>query len=139
MGWHEARISCDTGHRALYSRLARAASFHLNEDLMSFRRVFILKAALVVASLVACRPAPLTMTDADVAIARHTHDLPDDFIGQQVHLMYVVPADGTDRELDTNGVIRTTVGAWQHWLSEHAGGRTLRVDTYHGELDISFY
>jgi hypothetical protein len=86
-------------------------------------------------------PAPIFVPSAtaDLVIARHTFDLPDDFIGQQIHLIYVLPADAPDRELDTNGVIRTSVGAWQRWLADQTGGRTLRVDTYHGELDISFY
>lgn len=92
----------------------------------------------IIAALSACS-APAPATDAPIAIARHTTDLPDDFIGKQVHLMYVLPADATDRELDTNGVIRTSVGAWQHWLSNRTGGRTIRLDTYQGEMDISFY
>jgi hypothetical protein len=42
-------------------------------------------------------------------LPRSTVDRPDDISGSQVHVVYAIPSDGTDRELDTNGVIAGTV------------------------------
>src|SRR6185436_12408104 len=36
---------------------------------------------------------------------RQNADQPDDFSGYQVHVMYVLPSDGVDRNLDTNGTL----------------------------------
>jgi hypothetical protein len=47
---------------------------------------------------------------------RATKDLPDDFPGYQVHVMYVLPSDGADNKLDVNGTIATSVKAMQKWL-----------------------
>jgi hypothetical protein len=70
-------------------------------------------------------------------------DLPDDFSGPQVHMMYVIASDGVDERLDLNRTpsknIHNSVDAFQHWLSIQTGGRQLRVDTYRGALDITFY
>jgi hypothetical protein len=55
-----------------------------------------------------------------------------------VHVLYVVPSDGFDRQRDTNGVISDSVASWQAWLRGQTDGRGLRLDTYHGELDITF-
>ena len=53
--------------------------------------------------------------------------------------MYVVPSDGADRGLDTNGVADTWVGSLQNWLRGQTAGRGLRLDTYQGQLDITFF
>ena len=52
--------------------------------------------------------------------------------------MYVLPSDGVDRELDVNGVLNRSVGAFQNWLAGQSEGRRLRVDTFQGNLDITF-
>jgi hypothetical protein len=65
-------------------------------------------------------------------------DQPDDVDGYQVKLMYVVPADGVDRELDVSGALATSAEAWERWLQQQSGGERLRLDTYHGRLDIEF-
>ncbi len=53
--------------------------------------------------------------------------------------MYVLPSDGTDRNLDAlNGPIATSMGAFNQWLSVQTGGRRLRVDSCSGEPDITF-
>ena len=64
--------------------------------------------------------------------------MPDDISGPQVHFLYIVPSDGGDGQLDTSGVISVSVASWQAWLRGQTGGRGLRLDTYHGELDITF-
>ena len=70
--------------------------------------------------------------------SRSTSDRPDDVSGPQVHVMYVLPGDGSDRHLDTEDVLESTVGSWQAWLGGQTGGRVFRMDTYQGALDITF-
>jgi hypothetical protein len=65
-------------------------------------------------------------------------DRPDDFSGAQVHLVYAIPSDGTDRGLDTNGVIAGSWASAQTWLAAQTGGRRLRIDGSGGSPDISF-
>ena len=72
------------------------------------------------------------------ASSRVTTDRPDEVVGPQVHVVYVLPSDGQDRHLDTNGMLHNTVGSWQTWLGGQTGGRVLRLDTYQGALDITF-
>jgi hypothetical protein len=70
---------------------------------------------------------------------RAASDLPDDFPGYQIHVMYVLPSDGVDEELDLNGAIATSVSAFQNWFSSQTGGQKLRMDTFGGALDITFW
>jgi hypothetical protein len=53
-------------------------------------------------------------------------------------VMYVLPSDGTDRHLDTDGTITRTVSSWERWLVTQTGGAWLRLDTSDGALDITF-
>lgn len=69
---------------------------------------------------------------------RPTADRADDIAGAQVHVVYLLPSDGLDRHLDTDGTLAHTVNSWQHWLNGQTGGRTFRLDTYQGALDITF-
>lgn len=69
---------------------------------------------------------------------RATTDRLDDISGAQIHVVYVLPSDGQDRSLDTNGTLRNSVGSWQTWLGAQTGGRVFRLDTYQGKLDITF-
>ena len=72
------------------------------------------------------------------APVRATSDRPDDVSGAQIHVFYVLPADGTDRHLDTDGTLARTVQAWSGWFATRAGGPRLRLDTAGGALDITF-
>jgi hypothetical protein len=72
-------------------------------------------------------------------LPRATSDRPDGVTGSQVHIIYVLPSDGADHFLDTNGTIKNTVSSFQTWLDIQTPGRSLRFDTYQGSLDISFY
>ncbi len=65
-------------------------------------------------------------------------DRPDDISGPQVHLVYVVPAYATDRQLDTNGSIHRSIGLVQDWLDTQSGGQRLRLDTFNGLADITY-
>ncbi len=65
-------------------------------------------------------------------------DRPDDISGAQVHVVYVLPSDGVDESLDTDGTIATSMEATQRWLSSQVSQR-LRLDTFQGNLDITFF
>ncbi len=84
------------------------------------------------------RDGPLAVTYGPV-LPRATADRPDDVPGPQIHVMYVLPSDGTDRELDTDGTLKNTVESFQTWLAGKTGGRPFRADTFQGSLDISFF
>jgi hypothetical protein len=64
-------------------------------------------------------------------------DRPDEIVGSQVHVFYVLPSDGVDRGVDTNSVLVNTVGSFLTWLGGQTGGRLLQMDTYQGTLDIT--
>jgi hypothetical protein len=70
---------------------------------------------------------------------RTANDLPDDFIGHQIHVMYVLPSDGVDENLATNGTLARSVSTFQRWLVGQTSGQQLRLDTYGGALDITFF
>ncbi len=53
--------------------------------------------------------------------------------------MYVLPSDGIDEFLDTNGAIDRAIASISYWLTSQTGGLDLRWDTYNGQLDITFY
>jgi hypothetical protein len=76
---------------------------------------------------------------AEAALPRSSIDRSDDRAGAQVHFLYVVPRDGEDRALDTSSVISASVASWQNWLRRETGGRAMQVDTYQGDLDVSFF
>ena len=69
---------------------------------------------------------------------RYTEDQPDDIEGPQIHVVYVVPSDGEDQNLDRWGAIATSVRAIQNWVGEDID-RSLRFDTRDGELDVTFH
>jgi hypothetical protein len=72
------------------------------------------------------------------ALPRATADRPDDRPGAQIHVLYVLPNDGADQALDTNGTIAASVRNFQTWLKGQTGGYGMRLDTSAGELDVSF-
>ena len=75
---------------------------------------------------------------AAVARDRATTDMQDDISGPQVHFLYIVPADGADGQLDTNGAMEQSIARIEHWFETQAGNQGLRVDTYNGVPDITF-
>jgi hypothetical protein len=76
---------------------------------------------------------------AAAALPRATADRSDDAPGAQVHVLYVVPRDGADRGLDTDGTIARSISLVQRWLVRETGGRGLAVDTSGGQLDVTFF
>lgn len=95
-------------------------------------------AALCVGIAAACLAA--AQSGAGVrTLPRSLTDRPDEQRGPQVHVMYVLPSDGIDRSLDTDGTIGASVANFQAWLRGQTGGPALRLDTSAGELDVSFH
>lgn len=68
---------------------------------------------------------------------RHERDQPDDLAGPQVHIVYALPSDAEDGNLDRYGDIERSLAAIQHWLGGEIGHR-LRLDTAGGALDVTF-
>ena len=75
---------------------------------------------------------------ASAVLPRSTVDRPDDRPGPQVHVLYVLPSDGADATLDTDGTLTASVQNWQNWLKGQTGGFGMRLDTSGGELDVTF-
>jgi WD40 repeat protein len=76
---------------------------------------------------------------ADFLTSRSTADRPDDVTGSQIHVVYVLPQDGVDGQLDVNGTIADSMASAQAWLRNQNGGHGLRLDTRTGELDVTFF
>ena len=68
---------------------------------------------------------------------RHDQDQPDDLAGPQIHVVYALPSDAEDGNLDRYGDIERSFEAIQHWLGAETGQR-LRLDTAGGRLDVTF-
>lgn len=66
-------------------------------------------------------------------------DRADDVRGPQIHVMYVIPSDGQDRQLDVDGTLPRSVASFHNWFSHSTNGLAFRFDTFQGELDITFY
>lgn len=76
-------------------------------------------------------------TSCDPAV-RETRDRADEAGDYQIHVVYALPSDGSDRALDTGGDLAASVSVWNGWLDDAAGGSHMRLDTCNGELDVSF-
>jgi hypothetical protein len=55
-----------------------------------------------------------------------------------VHFLYIVPSDGLDAQLDTNGGMEQSIVRIERWFVAHAENQGLRVDTRNGVPDITF-
>ena len=80
-----------------------------------------------------------TSTPVPAPTVRNFTDQPDDVSGYQVHLMYVLPSDGPDRALDSNGTIARSASAAQKWFTSQTGGTRVRFDTYQQVPDVTFF
>lgn len=72
------------------------------------------------------------------SLPRAEVDRPDEALGPSLHVIYAVPRDGQDRGLDTSGALASSVAAFETWLAGETGGSNLRLDTFSGELDVTF-
>jgi hypothetical protein len=72
---------------------------------------------------------------------RATEDRPDIDEGSKIHVIYFVPSDAQDTQLDTNGVLEASVASMNTFLQADIG-RQLRLDNYLDRrtprLDVSF-
>ena len=68
---------------------------------------------------------------------RSVVDRPDDLDGDQVRVLYVLPADAPDQRWDIDGRLHTAAQTANEWLSAH-GQATVRFDSYRGKLDVGF-
>ena len=75
---------------------------------------------------------------AAAARDRTVTDMPDETSGPQIHFLYVVPSDGADGGLDTNGVMEQSIARMQRWLVGQTGNQGLQIDTFNGAPDITF-
>ena len=83
------------------------------------------------------RPLP-AQTPEPCATARTAVDRVDDSTDHQVHLIYAIPSDGVDAELDSNGRIDASFEHIETFLRDRLDGHAFRLDTCDGKLDISF-
>lgn len=73
----------------------------------------------------------------DVVQGRTTLDQPDSFAGFQIKPVYVVPADVTDRNLDTNGKLAKILSDGDDFLQSKLG-LTLQIDSTAAGYDITY-
>lgn len=64
-------------------------------------------------------------------------DQPDEVGGPQFKVLYVLPTDRSDRQLDVDGTLARSAAVIQAWLFEESDGRRFRFDTRGGQLDIT--
>jgi hypothetical protein len=105
------------------------------------RKRFWLGMGLGAVATVAAASALGASGDSAAAAAtreRSVTDMPDDISGAQVHFLYVVPSDGADAQLDTNGQMEQSIARIERWFVTHAENQGLRVDTHKGVPDITF-
>ena len=88
------------------------------------------------AALLSLGLSPIS-AQADQPNTRSTIDQPDDFSGFQIHVVYVVPKDSPDENLDTNGAVTDFLNGAKTFLDKQVG-KHLLIDTYQGKYDITF-
>ena len=83
--------------------------------------------------------------DADDKEGRSFIDLPDVDNGFNIHVMYVLPADGTDKEFDLNSKIGMMVYQMNKWFFKQTKNRIFKEGQFlkfdrkeNGKLDITF-
>ena len=78
-----------------------------------------------------------TDVHSDGVPGRATSDLPDDVMGPQVRVLYVLPADAPDHQWDVNGFLHEVAASANEWLYTN-GMRSIRFDTFRERLDVGF-
>ena len=101
-------------------------------------RWFVAVAAISMVTVAGALAASDDLARAAAARDRTVTDMPDDISGPQVHFLYVVPSDGADGQLDTNGTMEQSIARIERWFVKQAVNQGLRVDTYNGVPDITF-
>ena len=82
---------------------------------------------------------------ADEKIGRNFVDLDDIDDGYNIHVMYVIPADGVDKEYDLNSKISMLLYQIDKWFNSktkdrlYTDGQNLKFDRKeNGKIDITF-
>ncbi len=101
-------------------------------------RWFVAVAAISMVTVAGALAGSDNSARAAAARDRTVTDMPDDISGAQVHFLYVVPSDGADGQLDTNGQMEQSIARIERWFVTHAVNQGLRVDTHNGVPDITF-
>ena len=96
-----------------------------------------LKVLMCLTLLLSILPFSPTATANSSAPIRSLVDRPDDLNGYQVRLIYVVPADVKDRNLDTNGTIAKWIEEVKK-ISKVQTGLTPRFDTHQNKFDVGY-
>lgn len=96
-------------------------------------------AAPTPSATISVSPGTTNSPSPDAVPGRSLSDRPDELAGAQIHYVYAIPADGRDERLDVNGAIANSIASIQSWLRAQTSGRQLRVDTFQGRPDITFY
>lgn len=79
------------------------------------------------------------LTIAVVTERSTTDRTPDEASGLQVHVMYVIPSDGVDEQLDQTATLDQSLKIANEWFKSQTGGKGIRFDTYGGgKLDVTF-
>ncbi len=82
--------------------------------------------------------ATATVAYALRSLPRSTANRTDETASPKYRIMYVLPSDGVDRNLDTDGTMLRTISSWERWYASQTGGKHLRLDTSDGAPDITF-
>ena len=96
-----------------------------------------LKVLLCLTLLLALFPSVAIAAENNSVPIRSLVDRPDDLIGYQLRLIYVVPADVKDRNLDTNGTISKWIDEVRK-ITRVQTGLTPRFDTYQNKYDVGY-
>ena len=71
-------------------------------------------------------------------LARSTTNRADVTTLARVKVLYALPSDGADRNLDTDGSLHRTISSGQRWLASQTANRSFRYDVADDALDITF-
>ena len=80
-----------------------------------------------------------TSTTTPGPAGRSLVDRADERDGYQIHLMYVVPEDGEDRQLDLDGSLLRSAASFDDWFAGQNGGKRVRIDTFAGKPEVTFH
>lgn len=71
-------------------------------------------------------------------LPRSNQDRPDQVSGYQIKFIYVVPKDGLDRQLDTNGTLTEIINQGNDFLQREIG-KKFQIDSWQDLYDIEFF
>lgn len=93
--------------------------------------------ALMMTSLFLFSSMSLVSAQTSNTLPRSTIDRPDELAGYQIRLIYVVPSDRQDGQLDEKGYLNTWISQINNQTKKQIG-LTPRFDKFEGKYDIGF-